>query len=85
MGNTQILCYGKTRGTFVIVDTDMVVHLPLEVLSDKNNDVFFFHTETPAQYPFPTLISQPKDFEWSNDELIAFANTLPFNCSYIRI
>lgn len=74
----------KQEEPFVIVDTDMVVHLPLEVaLSDKNNDVFFFHTETPAQYPFPTLISQPKDFEWSNDELIAFANTLPFNCAIL--
>ena len=51
----------KQEEPFVIVDTDMVVHLPLEVaLSDKNNDVFFSHTETPAQYPFPTILSQPE-------------------------
>ena len=69
---------------FVIVDVDMVIHLPLvENLGDKNLDIFFFHPETPAQYPFPTLISKPKGFEWSDDELIGFANTLPFNCAIL--
>ena len=69
---------------FVMIDCDMILHVPLEeALSDKNLDVFFFHPETPAQYPYPTVISKPKGFEWSDDELLAFSNTLPFNCAVL--
>lgn len=69
---------------YVMLDSDMVVHVPLEEpLSDKNIDVFFFHTEVSNAYPFPTFLSKPKGFEWTESELISFGQTLPFNCAIV--
>ncbi len=64
---------------FIMVDTDIVVHVPLE---DKLlSDFVFLHTETPTPYPFPSLIES--EYEWTESELTSFMNTLPMNCAVV--
>jgi len=64
---------------FIMVDTDMVLHLPIE--DTELGDFCFLHTETSTSYPFPTILDG--DYNWPDNLLAGFRNSLPMNCAIV--
>ena len=46
---------------FCILDTDLVLHNIKDDVFEKAN-VSFLYTESSTNYPFPTILNKPKNF-----------------------
>lgn len=68
---------------FILMDIDMVLHRPVEGAFDRNQDVLFLHTEVSTHYAHPLWIKSHDDWDWSNNMLLSFNNSLPFNCAVV--
>ena len=67
---------------FCILDTDLVLHNIKDDVFEKAK-VSFLYPVSSTNYPFPTILNKPKNFNWTDREIVSFGNSLPVSTSVV--